>query len=190
MVTNRENWRPSGPSSIAVPATRRVLGGVLEAGASSTVTVCGTAKGGIVSVAVLLPFLMVSVAPAVPTGPPPQARRAVPPSLPPVDAVIVTGPAPMARTRPFELTTATPASLVCQMNAWFETIPPVALIAVATSWKLSPIITGVTGTPVTTTDATSAGPVTWSSPQDMNETALAATQKRTKARRERGNSGV
>src|SRR5256885_16772267 len=117
MATTRENWRPSGPGSIAVPATRRVLGGALEAGASSTMTGCGTAKGGIVSVAVLLPFPMVSVAPAVPTGPPPQARRAALPSLPPVDAVIVTGPAPMARTWPFELTAATPASLVRQLNA-------------------------------------------------------------------------
>src|SRR2546421_325691 len=98
MVTNRENWRPSGPSSIAVPATRRPLGGALEAGASSTMTVCGTAKGGIVSVAGLLPFPMVN--------------------------------------------------------------------------------------------ATPAGPVTWLSPQDVNERALAATQKRTRARRERGNSGV
>src|SRR5438094_4071245 len=116
MVTNRENWRPSGPSSIAVPATRRLLGGALEAGASSTMTVCGTAKGGIVSVTVLLPLPIVSVAPAVPTGPPPQARREALPSLPPVDAVIVTGPAPMARTRPVEPTTATLASLVRQMQ--------------------------------------------------------------------------
>src|SRR2546430_3349168 len=117
MVTNRENWHPSGPSWMAVRGTRRLLGGVLEAGASSTMTVCGTAKGGIVSVSVLLPLLMVSVAPAVPTGPPPQARRAALPSLPPVDAVIVTGPAPMARTWPFELPAATPASLVRQLNA-------------------------------------------------------------------------
>src|SRR5256885_15751820 len=117
MVTTRENWSPSGPSSIAVPATRRLLGGVLEAGASSTGTVCGTAKGGIVSVSVLLPLLMVSVAPAVPTEPPPQARSAALPSLSPLDAVIVTGPAPMAPPPPFELTAATPASLVRQLNA-------------------------------------------------------------------------
>jgi len=62
----------------------------------------------------------------------------------------------------------------------------VALIAVAISWKLSPMTTGVTGTPVTTTDATLAGPVTVSPPQDMNETALAATQNRTSPRSERG----
>ncbi len=116
MATTRENWSPSGPSSIAVPATRRLLGGADDAGASNTVTVCGTAKGGIVSVTVPLPLPMVSVAPAVPTEPPPHARRAVLPSLPSVDAVIVTGPAPMARTRPLEPTTATTASLVRQMN--------------------------------------------------------------------------
>src|SRR6266545_3038549 len=69
-------------------------------------------------------------------------------------------------------------------------MPPVALIAVATSWKLSPMMTGVVGTPVTTTDATPAGPVTGSSPQDMSERALAATQKRAKARRETENGGV
>ncbi len=80
-------------------------------------TGCGTAKGGIVSVTVLLPLPIVSVAPAVPTEPPPKARTAALPALPSVDAVIVTGPAPMARTRPPELTAATAASLVRQLNA-------------------------------------------------------------------------
>ena len=79
-----------------------------------------------------------------------------------------------------------------KLEKWvpFLWIPPVALIAVATRWKLSPMITGVTGTPVTTTDATSAGLVTKSPPQDTSERTLAATQKHTRGRRERGNSRV